>query len=116
MIREVTNRYDEAVVRCYHCTQIVGALRRKVGTLLPGMTFLPAAGGSTITIQRLSTLRCPACTGPLFAEDFEVVERINLAALPLERPRRGRPPKHRPAMEQDELVEAPHRHRKSPAA
>jgi hypothetical protein len=116
MIQEVTNRFDEAVVRCYHCTQVAGALRRRVGALRPDMSFLPATGGSTITIQRLSALRCPACQGPLFAEDFEVVERINRSALPLERPRRGRPPKHRPAMETELERVAAAGHQRSPAA
>lgn len=68
-------KYFEADVRCYHCGQPAGVLRRAVGSRTAGQAFRRHVDGSWMVIRALTSLRCNRCTGPLFAE--EIVERFH---------------------------------------
>jgi hypothetical protein len=84
--------YLEADVRCYHCGQTAGILRRPDGRRATVQPFRRHADGAWIMIRTLTSLRCIRCAGPLFAE--EVQERCRYRPeLDQSRPRPGRPRK-----------------------
>jgi hypothetical protein len=85
-------KYFEADVRCYLCGQSAGVLRRVVGSRRAGHAFRRHADGAWLVIRTLTSLRCPRCAGPLFAE--EVKERLHYRPeLDHDLPRAGRPRK-----------------------
>jgi hypothetical protein len=86
-------KYFEAEVRCYHCGETAGVLRRTAGSRAAVEAFRRQADGAWIVLRALTTLRCTRCAGPLFAE--EVQERYRYRReLDQDIPRRGRPRKH----------------------
>ena len=86
-------KYLEADVRCYHCGQTAGVLRRPTGSRATVEAFRRHADGAWIVLRTLTSLRCDRCAGPLFAE--EVLERYRYRPeLDEDRPRPGRPRKH----------------------
>jgi hypothetical protein len=64
-------KYLEADVRCYLCGQSAGVLRRGAGSRGTGQAFRRHADGAWIVIRTLTSLRCPRCAGPLFAEEVQ---------------------------------------------
>ena len=85
-------KYLEADVRCYHCGQWVGVLRRATGSSAAARAFRRHADGAWIVVRALASLRCDRCDGPLYAEPFMEQFRYRLA-LDQDRPCRGRPRK-----------------------
>ena len=81
-----------ADVNCYHCGWVSGTWEWEVAALPEDGRFQAPDDeprGSPIALREL---RCRRCAGPVFLDGVEqVVER---PTLPLERPRRGRPPKN----------------------
>lgn len=86
-------RYFEADVSCMHCGHVAGTLRRPGGVSQAPSTFRALDGGSPLAVQRLSTLRCRRCQGPLYAEEFQARYEHPRVDFSEDRPRRGRPPK-----------------------
>ena len=82
----------EAEVKCLHCGHAVGLLRRELGEPEAPTVFHDAAGGAPVTVSSLGALRCTRCAGSLYTEDYRVIDVYQLRLL--EKPRRGRPPKH----------------------
>lgn len=83
-------KYYEADVRCYLCGQFAGVLRRMLGSRGAGQAFRRHMDGAWIVIRSLTSLRCPRCAGPLFAE--EIQERLHYRPeLNQALPRVGRP-------------------------
>jgi len=83
-------KYFEADVRCYLCGRSAGVLRRAVGSRRARQAFRRHADGAWLVIRTLTSLRCPHCAGPLFAE--EVQERAYYRPeLDQDHPRLGRP-------------------------
>ena len=87
-------KYFEADVRCYHCGQTTGVLRRSAGSRATVQAFRRHADGAWIVIRALTSLRCDRCDGPLFTEEIEVRYRYRPEMDQEDRPRRGRPRKH----------------------
>jgi hypothetical protein len=99
MNRDGVRRFFEAEVKCYHCGSNVGLIRRENA---PGFqpTFFQARGNAGVRVVRsLASLRCARCAGSLYTEELDLVHRYDPRADPIERPRRGRPPKHCPVEE-----------------
>ena len=67
-------KYFEADVRCYHCGQTTGVLRRSAGSRATVQAFRRHADGAWIVIRALTSLRCDRCDGPLFTEEIELPE------------------------------------------
>jgi hypothetical protein len=92
MMDGATVNYLEADVRCYHCGQSVGVLRRATKGSAAVRAFRRHADGAWIVVRALASLRCDRCAGPLFAEPF--MERyLYRLDLDRDRPGRGRPRK-----------------------
>lgn len=87
-----------ADVKCYHCASIVGRLRSEELVKHQPALFQPEGEKGERSIERWQTLRCQRCGGPVYLDEAEIVRRrIERFDLEEDRPRRGRPPKHRPA-------------------
>ena len=93
MDRDNIRRFAEAEVRCYHCGRVAGSLREELGVRGSVPTFRASVGRPEMLIRTLACLRCTRCSGSLYIDHLEVVERFDIAAGSVERPRRGRPPK-----------------------
>lgn len=88
-----------ADVKCYHCSTVLGRLRTEHVDKRSPAFFQPAGQRSERPIQRWQALRCERCGGPVFLDEPEIVRhRIERFDLEEDRPRRGRPPKNRPAV------------------
>ena len=87
-----TVTYLEADVRCYHCGQSVGVLRRATGSSPAAGAFRRHADGAWIVVRALTCLHCDQCAGPLYAEPFVEHDR-HRPDLDQDRPRRGHPRK-----------------------
>jgi hypothetical protein len=92
MTTDSISRYYEAEATCMHCGRIGGVLR----SLRPGSTdgalFVPVGSTQVARIGSIADRRCPSCGGPLYAESFELRYTFKPADVPIDRPRRGRPP------------------------
>lgn len=97
MLRDRTRRFLEADVNCYLCGTLAGRLRREQGVSGALPVFQSSAGGPETIAKSLAMLRCARCRGSLYADDLDIVYRYPIGALAEDRPRRGRPPKHRSA-------------------
>jgi hypothetical protein len=86
-------KYLEADVRCYLCGQSAGVLRRASGSRGIGQAFRRHADGAWIVIRTLTSLRCPRCAGPLFAEEVQA-RLCYRPELDQDLPRVGRPRNH----------------------
>ena len=86
-------RFVEADVKCYYCGKLAGMLSQEDGPPRGSPVFLSSEGGPAARVANLAALRCRYCQGPLYCEEPETVSRYVRGAQPLERPRRGRPPK-----------------------
>jgi len=93
MTTDTISRFYEAEAGCMHCGRIAGLLRSRRPTSTDGALFLGAGGAAAIRIGSLADLRCPRCGGPLYAESFEVRYAFKPADIPIDQPRRGRPPR-----------------------
>ena len=85
-------RYLEADVRCYLCGDSVGLLRRRPETGPTGMVLRRYTDGAYCLLRTPVAIRCPRCTGSVFAEAFEPRYRYHPERDQADRPRRGRPP------------------------
>ncbi len=85
-------RHLEADVRCYHCGHSAGVLRRRPDPSAPSMLFRRHADGAYVLLRTLTTVRCPRCTGSVFAEEFESRFHYRPELDRPDGPRRGRPP------------------------
>jgi hypothetical protein len=92
MIDGAIVKYLEADVRCYHCGQSVGVLRRATGSSAAVRAFRRHADGAWIVVRALTSLRCDRCAGPLYAEQI-VEQYLYRPDLDQDRPRPGRPRK-----------------------
>ena len=92
MTADSISRYYEAEAACMHCGRIGGVLRSR----RPGSTdralFVPVGSTQGARIDSLADRRCPGCGGPLYAESFELRYAFKPADVPIDKPRRGRPP------------------------
>ena len=86
-------RFNEAEVKCYYCGKFAGMLAQEDGPARGWPVFLSSEGGPVARVKNLATVRCKYCQGPLYSEEPETVHRYVRGTQPLERPRRGRPPK-----------------------
>jgi hypothetical protein len=92
MGRDRTQRFLEADVKCYLCGATAGVLRREDAVGCTTIQF-QCNGGSQTIVESLTGLRCDRCYGSLYADEVEITYYHPFAEEPLERPRRGRPPK-----------------------
>ena len=97
MGRDGIRRFLQADVKCYHCGTVLGTLRREddVDGAMPVLRDRDGHDRSIVT--NLAQLRCTRCGGPVFADEIETTYEFPIGEWALERPRRGRPRKARPA-------------------
>ena len=93
MTTDTISRFYEAEAKCMHCGRLGGLMRSARPATLAGAVFAPAGGGRTARIDSLADVRCAQCGGPLYAEAFEPRYAFKPADLPIDQPRRGRPPR-----------------------
>ena len=85
-----------ADVKCYHCAGILGRLRSEELVKHQPAFFQPINDPVERPIDRWQRLRCQRCGGPVFLDEAEIIRRrIENFDDEEDRPRRGRPPKHR---------------------
>lgn len=88
-----------ADVKCFHCSIILGRLRSEDTQRHQPAFFQPTGEKQEQPLARWQSLRCARCDGPVFLDEAEVIRRcIERLDLDENRPRRGRPPKQRPAV------------------
>ena len=93
MTTDTISRFYEAEAKCMHCGRLGGLMRSARATTLSGALFAPAGGGRIARIGSLADVRCQQCAGPLYAEAFEPRYAFTPANIPMDQPRRGRPPR-----------------------
>ena len=92
MSADTLTRFYEAEATCIHCGRVAGRLRSTRPSAVAGALFLPADGAAGATIRSLADRRCRCCGGPLYVEGFEPRYAFKPADIPIDQPRRGRPP------------------------
>ena len=93
MTRDTLTRFYEAEAKCIHCARRGGIVRSSRPALTAGTLFIPAGDGQPTRLRSLADVRCPRCGGPLYIEEFEVRHVFKPADVPIDQPRRGRPPR-----------------------
>jgi hypothetical protein len=82
-------------IKCFHCGFVSGQLVGPPGVPRGARDFIPSPELPTSHVIHPGRPRCARCGGPCFLDEIET--RIRLSEEVLERPRRGRKPKARPA-------------------
>ena len=80
-----------ADVNCYHCGWVSGTWEWTLAASSEFGRFRALDGESRGSTTRLRDLRCQRCAGPVLLDGVETI--VERPVVPLERPRRGRPPK-----------------------
>ena len=93
MTTDTISRFYEAEATCIHCGRLGGLVRSIRPAMVAGSLFVPAGGGQATRIRALAEVRCPPCGGPLYAEAYEPRYAFKPADVPIDQPRRGRPPR-----------------------
>jgi hypothetical protein len=99
MVQDGIRRVLEAELKCYHCGRSAGFLQREEGTA-GAMVLRRTQNGPGALIANLKAARCDRCGGPLYADEQQIVYQYVMTGQDWERPRRGRPRKHRPEEDQ----------------
>ncbi len=93
MTTDTISRFYEAEAKCIHCGRVGGLVRSTRPAVVVGSLFVPVGGAKATRIKALADVRCPRCGGPLYAEAFEPRYAFKPADVPIDQPRRGRPPR-----------------------
>lgn len=87
--------YAEADVKCFHCGQLVGLVRRDRAPVPTAPAFVPTGATQAQPVRTLSEIHCGRCGGPTFLDEVQVRHALQLvesSEQPAKR-KRGRPPK-----------------------
>ena len=93
MVTDSISRFYEAEATCMHCGRVGGVLRSVRLGPAAGALFVPADGGPAAKVGSLAAVHCSRCGGPLYAGAFEPWYAFKPADIPIDQPRRGRPPR-----------------------